>query len=138
MLTGAASALLGLAVVPATGGTAASAAVRCAITSGAPDGTYGLARPWRPSSDPTAVPMLTVRETFIGSSVDTAAPYVNMSSGYPWQDARFAEYRNFGPGAARPIPGNRPQLTPEQAAGRTRGTHLGDWTPSLGISRPPA
>ncbi|MFC4586097.1 pectinesterase family protein [Sphaerisporangium corydalis] len=104
-------------------------AVRCAITSGSPDGTYGLARPWRPSSDLTAVPMLTVRETWIGPSVDATTPYVDMSSGYHWQDARFAEYRNIGPGAAIPVPENRPQLTREQAAGQTRAAYLGDWRP---------
>ncbi|MGS2648795.1 pectinesterase family protein, partial [Streptosporangium sp. G12] len=104
-------------------------ATRCRVTGEAPDGSYGLARPWRPSSDPTAVPMLTVRETWIGPVADTTAPYVNMSSGYPWQEARFGEYRNSGPGAAIPVPENRPQLTPEQAAERTVRTHLGDWRP---------
>ncbi|MEV6867204.1 pectinesterase family protein [Streptosporangium subroseum] len=106
-------------------------AIRCHITGDSPDGSYGLARPWRPSSDLTAVPMLTVRETWIGPQIDTAAPYVNMSAGYPWQDARFGEYRNFGPGAAIPVPENRPQLTAEQAAARTTRTHLGDWRPSV-------
>ncbi|MDP9849706.1 pectinesterase family protein [Streptosporangium lutulentum] len=102
---------------------------RCRITGDTPDGAYGLARPWRPSSDLTAVPMLTVRETWIGPEIDTATPYVNMSSGYPWQDARLGEYRNSGPGAAVPVPENRPQLTRAQAAGRTVRTHLGDWNP---------
>ncbi|GAA0837350.1 pectinesterase family protein [Streptosporangium amethystogenes subsp. fukuiense] len=105
-------------------------ATGCRITGESPDGAYGLACPWRPSSDPTAVPMLTVRETWIGPGIDVTAPYVNMSAGYPWQDARFGEYRNVGPGAARPVPENRPQLTPEQAAGRTVRACLGDWRPS--------
>ncbi|MBB2911263.1 pectinesterase [Streptosporangium becharense] len=111
-------------------------ASRCRVTGDVPDGSYGLARPWRPSSDPTAVPMLTVRETRIGPAIDTAAPYVNMSSGYPWQEARFGEYRNSGPGAAIPVPENRPQLTAEQAAERTVRTHLGDWTPSPAGTHP--
>ncbi|MER6177638.1 hypothetical protein [Streptosporangium sp. NPDC001681] len=34
-------------------------ATGCRITSESPDGAYGLARPWRPSGDLTAVPMLT-------------------------------------------------------------------------------
>jgi pectinesterase len=106
-------------------------AVGCAITGEADDGTYGLARPWRPSSDPTAVPMLIVRETWIGAVVDAATPYVDMSSGYHWQDARFAEYRNIGPGAAMPIPENRPQLPPERAADHTPRVYLGDWHPAL-------
>ncbi|MFF3444158.1 pectinesterase family protein [Streptosporangium sp. NPDC002721] len=106
-------------------------ATRCRVAGEVPDAAYGLARPWRPSSDPTAVPMLTVRETWLGPAIDTAAPYVNMSSGYPWQEARFGEYRNSGPGAAVPVPENRPRLTPEQAAGRTISAHLGDWRPSI-------
>ncbi|WP_436758863.1 pectinesterase family protein [Streptosporangium sp. V21-05] len=106
-------------------------ATRCRVTGDVPDGSYGLARPWRPSGDPTAVPMLTVRETWLGPVIDTTAPYVNMSSGCPWQEARFGEYRDSGPGAAIPVPGNRPQLTPEQAAGRTIRTHLGDWGPPI-------
>ncbi|MEU8384267.1 pectinesterase family protein [Streptosporangium sp. NPDC048865] len=106
-------------------------ATRCRVTGEAPDASYGLARPWRPSGDPTAVPMLTVRETWIGPVLDTVAPYVNMSSGYPWQEARFGEYRNSGPGAAAPVPENRPRLTPEQAAGRTISAHLGGWRPPV-------
>ncbi|GGL12806.1 pectinesterase [Sphaerisporangium melleum] len=109
-------------------------AARCTITGAVPDASYGLARPWRPSSDLTAVPMLTVRETWIGPGLDPATPYVDMSSGYHWQDARFAEYRDHGPGAAIPVPENRPQLTPEQAAERTVRTHLGDWRPVSQIS----
>ncbi|MFC7384609.1 pectinesterase family protein [Sphaerisporangium rhizosphaerae] len=108
-------------------------AARCAINGAVPDASYGLARPWRPGGDPTAVPMLTVRETRIGPGIDPATPYVDMSSGYHWQDARFAEYRNFGPGAAIPVPENRPQLTPAQATERTVRTHLGDWRPSIEI-----
>ncbi|GAA2879077.1 pectinesterase family protein [Streptosporangium fragile] len=111
-------------------------ATRCRITGESPDGAYALARPWRPSSDPTAVPMLTVRETWIGPGIDTDTPYVNMSSGYPWQEARFGEYRNFGPGAAIPVPENRPQLTPEQASERTVESHLGDWRPAIAGRRP--
>lgn len=106
--------------------------VRSKISSTAPDGAFALARPWRPSSDLTALPMLTVRETRIGPGIDAQTPYVNMSSTFTWQEARFAEYRNTGPGAAIPVPQNRPQLTAEQAAAHTREVYLGDWTPTLG------
>ncbi|CAL9399635.1 hypothetical protein SUDANB60_01416 [Streptomyces sp. enrichment culture] len=99
------------------------------ISSAAPDGSYKLARPWVPSSDPTARPMLTVRDTRLGAGIDAVAPYTNMSSGYPWQDQRFAEYRNTGPGAVITVPANRPQLTPAQAAAHTRQAWLGDWRP---------
>jgi pectinesterase len=103
--------------------------VRCRITSEAPDGYYKLARPWVPSSDPTAWPSLTVRETWIGPGIDAAAPYADMRDDYPWQEQRFAEYRNRGPGAAIVIPQNRPQLTPQEEGEYAPGTYLGDWRP---------
>ncbi|MET7295211.1 pectinesterase family protein [Streptomyces griseoloalbus] len=102
---------------------------RSRISSEAPDGYYKLARPWVPSSDRTARPMLTVRETHLGAGIDAVAPYTDMASGYPWQDQRFAEYRNTGPGAEITVPENRPQLTRAEAAARTRESHLGDWRP---------
>jgi pectinesterase len=99
------------------------------ISSEAPDGFYKLARPWVPSSDPTARPMLTVRNTWIGPGIDASAPYATMSDAFPWQEQRFAEYRNTGPGARITVPENRPQLTAAQAESATRAAHLGDWTP---------
>ncbi|MEU7720849.1 pectinesterase family protein [Streptomyces tibetensis] len=102
---------------------------RSRVSSAAPDGFYKLARPWVPSSDTTARPMLTVRDTRLGPGIDAVAPYANMSDSYPWQAQRFAEYRNSGPGAAVTVPANRPQLTPRQARAHTRQTYLGDWEP---------
>ncbi|MFG3016061.1 pectinesterase family protein [Streptomyces cinerochromogenes] len=102
---------------------------RSRVSSGAPDAFYKLARPWVPSSDPTARPMLTVRDTRLGPGIDAAAPYTDMSAAHPWQDQRFAEYRNTGPGAVVTVPENRPQLTAAQAASATRTAWLGDWTP---------
>ncbi|MGW2346661.1 pectinesterase family protein [Streptomyces sp. NPDC001661] len=99
------------------------------ISSTAPDAYYKLARPWVPSSDTTARPALVVRETRLGRGIDAAAPYANMSASFPWQEQRFAEYRNAGPGAAVSIPENRPQLTADQAAEHTRETYLGQWRP---------
>lgn len=99
------------------------------VGSEAPDGAYKLARPWVPSSDTTARPMLTVRETRLGPGIDAVAPYTDMSSAHPWQSQRFAEYRNTGPGAVITVPANRPQLTRVQAASATREAYLGDWTP---------
>ncbi|MFJ7152978.1 pectinesterase family protein [Streptomyces sp. NPDC100445] len=103
--------------------------LRGRITSAAPDGYYKLARPWVPSSDPTARPMLTVRETWLGPGIDPAAPYADMSAAHPWQRQRFAEYRDRGPGAVITVPENRPQLTREEARAATRTAWLGDWTP---------
>ncbi|GAB2893999.1 pectinesterase family protein [Streptomyces deserti] len=100
------------------------------VSSEAPDGHYKLARPWVPSSDRTARPMLTVRETWLGPGIDAVAPYTNMSDAFPWQNQRFAEYRNTGPGAVITVPENRPQLTAEQAESTTRAAWLGDWRPA--------
>lgn len=105
-------------------------ATRSRIISSAPDGHYKLARPWVPSSDVTARPMLTVRDTRLGPGIDAVAPYTNMSDAYPWQSMRFAEYRNTGPGARVTVPGNRPRLTRAQAASHTPATYLGDWNPA--------
>jgi pectinesterase len=102
---------------------------RSRVTSEAPDAYYKLARPWVPGSDPTARPMLTVRDTWLGPGIDAAVPYTNMSDAYPWQSQRFAEYRNTGPGARIAVPDNRPQLTPAEAESATREAYLGDWTP---------
>ncbi|MDQ0682979.1 pectinesterase [Streptomyces achromogenes] len=102
------------------------------ISSEAPDAFYKLARPWVPSSDTTARPMLTVRDTRMDAGIDAAAPYTNMSASFPWQSQRFAEYRNTGPGARITVPENRPQLTRDQARSATREAYLGDWEPWKG------
>ncbi|MDQ1020563.1 pectinesterase family protein [Streptomyces afghaniensis] len=102
---------------------------RSRVDSEAPDAYYKLARPWVPSSDTTARPMLTVRDTWLGPGIDAVAPYANMSNAYPWQSMRFAEYRNTGPGAAVSVPENRPQLGRAQAAPHTKENYLGDWRP---------
>ncbi|MGD6751196.1 pectinesterase family protein [Streptomyces sp. BH105] len=126
-----ASAPYGFVFAPSTAGAnpLGFLVTRGRIGSTAPDGYYKLARPWVPSSDTTARPALVVRESRLGRGIDAAAPYANMSDSFPWQDQRFAEYRNTGPGAASPIPGNRPQLTAEQAAAHTREAYLGEWRP---------
>ncbi|MGY0487300.1 pectinesterase family protein [Streptomyces sp. WG-D5] len=100
------------------------------ISSTAPKAYYKLARPWVPSSDTTACPSLVVRDTHLGPGIDAMAPYTNMSDSFPWQDQRFAEYRNTGPGAAIPHPENRPQLTRAEAESAVRTAYLGDWTPA--------
>ncbi|MER5180604.1 pectinesterase family protein [Streptomyces sp. NPDC002896] len=102
---------------------------RSQVTSEAPDEYYKLARPWVPSSDTTSWPMLTVRDTHLGPGIDAVAPYTNMSSGFPWQNQRFREYLNTGPGAEITVPENRPQLTDQEAELATREVYLGDWTP---------
>ncbi|CAL9617490.1 hypothetical protein SUDANB105_05761 [Streptomyces sp. enrichment culture] len=126
-----AAAPYGFVLAPSTAGAnpLGYLVTRSRITSEAPDGHYKLARPWVPSSDPTARPSLVVRDTWLGPGIDAAAPYTDMSDAFPWQNQRFAEYRNTGPGARVTVPGNRPQLTPEQARSATRAAYLGDWQP---------
>ncbi|MEU1257016.1 pectinesterase family protein [Streptomyces chartreusis] len=102
---------------------------RSRVTGEAPDAYYKLARPWVPSSDPTAHPSLTVRDTHLGPGIDAVAPYTNMSDSFPWQNQRFAEYRNSGPGAVVTVPENRPRLSATEAESHTRGAYLGDWRP---------
>jgi pectinesterase len=102
---------------------------RSRVSSEAPDAFYKLARPWVPSSDTTARPSLVVRDTWLGPGIDAAAPYTNMSDAFPWQNQRFAEYRDTGPGARITVPENRPQLTSEQAESATREAYIGDWRP---------
>ncbi|WP_461029268.1 pectinesterase family protein, partial [Streptomyces sparsus] len=124
---------LGFVFAPSTAGhhTHGYLVLRSRITSSAPDGHYKLARPWVPSSDPTARPMLTVRDTRLGAGIDAVAPYATMSSGHPWQDQRFAEHRNSGPGARVHVPENRPQLSDEQARHHTPAAYLGTWRPGV-------
>ncbi|GAA3239293.1 hypothetical protein GCM10020256_60280 [Streptomyces thermocoprophilus] len=90
-----------------------------------------------PSSDTTARPVLTVRETWLGPGVDAVAPYTDMSASYPWQDQRFAAYRNTGPGAVVTVPDSRPRLTPAQARTATRAEWLGGRQPGKEVCRPP-
>ncbi|MET9353959.1 pectinesterase family protein [Streptomyces sp. NPDC006617] len=99
------------------------------VSSGAPEGYYKLARPWVPTSSTTVQPMLTVRNTWLGPGIDAVAPYANMRDAHPWQEQRFAEYGNTGPGSVVTLPENRPQLTDEQAESATPATWLGDWLP---------
>ncbi|OIJ62794.1 pectinesterase family protein [Streptomyces mangrovisoli] len=109
------------------------------VTSQAPDAFYKVARPWVPSSDPTARPMLTVRDTWLGPGIDAVAPYTDMSAEHPWQQQRFAEYHDNGPGAVVTVPENRPQLTAEEARSATRTAWFGDWAPWRdGSARHPA
>ncbi len=126
-----ASAPYGFVFAPSTAGAnpLGYLVTRSRISSEAPDAYYKLARPWVPSSDTTARPALTVRDSRLGAGIDAVAPYANMSGSFPWQNQRFAEYRNTGPGAVITVPENRPQLTDDQAESATRAAYLGDWQP---------
>ncbi|HUQ55245.1 pectinesterase family protein [Lentzea sp.] len=96
------------------------------IRSDAPAGTYFLGRPWHPGGDPDAVARVVIRNTELPAAVKSQ-PWTDMS-GFPWRGARFAEYRNTGPGAGTNA--DRPQLTDDQAKLHTRDAYLGGWNPA--------
>jgi pectinesterase len=86
-------------------------------------GTTQLGRPWGPSAQ------VLYRESTLESVVKTSQPWTDMS-GNLWQNARFTEYRNTGPGAGAGT--NRPQLPAAQAANYTPQKYLAGadgWNP---------
>ncbi|MFI6415596.1 pectinesterase family protein [Streptomyces sp. NPDC050585] len=89
--------------------------------------TFHLGRPWYAGGDASLDPQVTVRDTTLSDAVK-AAPWSDMS-GFSWKDARFAEYRNSGPGAGA-ASADRPHLTPAHAAGQEVADWLGGWTPT--------
>lgn len=93
---------------------------RCRFTSDAAPGTVFLGRPWHPSQDPNAIGQTVIRESWIGAHIPDLA-WSDFGT-WPWEDARFREYRNFGPGAI--VSANRPQLTAEEAAAYTADVFL--------------
>jgi pectinesterase len=93
---------------------------RSRIVSDAPAGTFHLGRPWHPGGDPDAVGQVLIRDTWLPAAIKSA-PWTDMS-GFSWKDARFAEYRNSGPGAA--VTADRPQLGAEEARAYTVAAYL--------------
>nr|WP_236779045.1 pectinesterase family protein [Agromyces seonyuensis] len=112
------------------------------IIGDAPDGSQNLGRPWQPGisqpdgtsvRDVDAIAQVVVRDTWLGPVVSQTAwvDMVNSGVNTTWQSARFAEYRNAGPGAA-PESATRAQLTDEAAAGYTAEAYLAGadgWNP---------
>ncbi|KUO03679.1 pectinesterase family protein [Streptomyces caeruleatus] len=93
---------------------------RSRIVSDAPDGTYHLGRPWHPGGEPAAVAQVLIRETELPAAIKSS-PWTDMG-GFSWKDARFAEYRNFGPGAA--VTADRPQMSRDEARVHTVADYL--------------
>ncbi|MBV7695129.1 pectinesterase family protein [Streptomyces sp. TRM70350] len=93
---------------------------RSRIVSDAPAGTFHLGRPWHPGGEPDAVAQVLIRDTELPAAIK-ASPWTDMS-GFSWKDARFAEYRNFGPGAA--VTADRPQLDDDAARAHTVAAYL--------------
>ena len=98
-------------------------------------GSYYLARPWQHTGVTSPVGQITVRGTYLPAAIN-AGQWQNWSSPpFPWQDARFYEYQNTGPGSAAAA--GVPQLTAAQAATYTVAAYLGSWRPRLaGPGRP--
>lgn len=92
-------------------------------------GSYYLARPWQHTGVTSPVGQITVRDTWLTAAI-SPQQWQNWSSPpFPWQDARFYEYQNTGPGSAAAA--DVPQLTAAQAANYTVAAYLGNWRPRL-------
>jgi pectate lyase len=98
------------------------------IDSSAPDGSAFLGRPWPATTD--ALAQVTVRDTWLSAAIG-AAPWQSWTSPpLAWQSARFAEYKNYGPGAG--VNADRPQLTKAEADQQKPVNYLlglDEWTP---------
>lgn len=79
----------------------------CRFTGDAPAGSVYLGRPWHPGNDPGARGETIIRDSYLGAHIRAEAPWSDFGT-WPWTEARYAEWRNHGPGAA--LNGNRPQL----------------------------
>ncbi|WP_456115229.1 pectinesterase family protein [Streptomyces scopuliridis] len=82
------------------------------VTSDAPAQSFHLGRPWHPGGEPDAIGQVLFRDTELPAAIKSS-PWTDMS-GFPWREARFAEYRTYGPGAA--VTPDRPQLPDADAA----------------------
>ncbi|WP_329009927.1 pectinesterase family protein [Micromonospora rifamycinica] len=101
----------------------------CALTTDtAAAQSVHLGRPWHPSGDVNAIGQVVFRDSVLGAHVKDS-PWTDMS-GFSWRDARFAEYRNSGPGST--VTADRPQLTDPQAPTYTPQRYLAGadgWNP---------
>ncbi|HKS49124.1 MAG TPA: pectinesterase family protein [Amycolatopsis sp.] len=98
------------------------------VVSTAPGATFYLGRPWHPGGDVDAIAQVVVRDTVLPAAIKPA-PWTDMS-GFSWQDARFFEYHNTGPGAGTGA--DRPQLTDAQVSSFTPKHYLAGtdgWNP---------
>ncbi|WP_405926065.1 pectinesterase family protein [Streptomyces sp. NBC_00035] len=101
---------------------------RSRIVSDAPAESFHLGRPWHPGGEVDAVAQVLIRDTELPAAVKSS-PWTDMS-GFSWKDARFAEYRTYGPGSA--VTADRPQLPDADAATYTVADYLSGadgWAP---------
>lgn len=100
------------------------------LSTGAPMNSMYLGRPWHNTGE--AEPQAVVRNTVVYPHINATQPWTNMVPEYPWQWARFKEYKNSGLGAGTGA--NAPKLTDAEAADYTAQKYLaGDdgWNPVL-------
>ncbi|MEH7336223.1 pectinesterase family protein [Neobacillus drentensis] len=95
------------------------------LLSNASAGTVYLGRPWHPSGDPNAIGSVVFMNSYLGPHI-IAQGWTDMS-GFSYKDARFNEYKNYGPGAA--INEDRMQLSDEEAQLYTIENVLKGWNP---------
>ncbi|MFD3513492.1 pectinesterase family protein [Streptomyces sp. NPDC058657] len=110
---------------------------RSRIVSDAPAQSFHLGRPWHPGGEPQAVGQVLIRDTELPAAIK-AAPWTDMG-GFSWKDARFAEYRTYGPGAAETP--DRPQMSAADAARHEVGDYLAGtdgWAPHRTSAARPA
>ncbi|MEU0214527.1 pectinesterase family protein [Streptomyces sp. NPDC006265] len=101
---------------------------RSEIVSDAPAGTFHLGRPWHPGGEPDAVAQVLIRDTRLPAAIKSS-PWTDMS-GFSWKDARFTEYRTYGPGAS--VTPDRPQMSDRNARSHTVSAYLAGadgWAP---------
>jgi pectinesterase len=106
----------------------------CRFVSDAAAGTVHLGRPWHPSGDVDAIAQVLVRDSWLGAHI-SGTPWTDMS-GFSWQEARFHELNNNGPGSR--ITPARPQLDPALAPEFTVEAYLrgaDGWAPQLAGTR---
>ncbi|TLS42566.1 pectate lyase [Streptomyces montanus] len=100
------------------------------VVSDAPAGTFHLGRPWHPGGEPNAIAQVLFRDTELPAAIKSS-PWTDMS-GFSWKDARFTEYRTYGPGAT--VTADRPQLPAADAATHTVADYLAGqdgWAPHI-------
>jgi len=89
--------------------------------------SYYLGRPWQHTGVTSPVGQITIRDTYLPAAINPEQWQNWTSPPFPWQDARFYEYQNTGPGSA--VNASVPQLTAAQAAQYTVASYLGGWWP---------
>lgn len=98
-------------------------------SSVAPQSAY-LGRPWRHTGVTDPVAQVTIRNTWLSPAVNSQQWYDWSKPYFKWQDARYYEYKNYGPGAEN-ISSDVHQLTSSEAEDYTVQKYFGDWIPRV-------